>query len=379
MPRPSTLIRGYPVELEKHRDEGAREEQAASASARRASSRARSSRCSCGAASSSRRDEVAAYMQSIFGDRIQKREAHLRWAAEVTSTINVDQLLSKPKLGPEFTGNSDVQAQAKPGGRAAGGGNACRADHRTDGRARAAAARPRGRASTRTGDPDDRPRRHEGDGPVAGDRRRGRSRPTWAARAAARAAARRPIATTAVGRDAQQRSTSSRPQQQHQRQQQVERRGRASGRRRRADHPGAAPMVDPLPPMHLGVARNREPMRSEPPTMMQAGDRMPCVAERRPDDDGEPARARSAMIAGLVLRRGDGDRARGGLRRGSGRDDGGEHARRGEPAASAADVPAGRRPRPVARMRRAPSQRRPPPPQPFAQTRWRSDRKCRRC
>src|SRR4029079_12777782 len=60
-------------------------------------------------------DEVAAYTQSIFNDRIQKREAHLRWAAEVTSTINVDQLLSKPKLGPEFT-NSEVQAQQRTAG-----------------------------------------------------------------------------------------------------------------------------------------------------------------------------------------------------------------------------------------------------------------------
>ena len=59
-------------------------------------------------------DEVAAYAQSIFADRIQKREAHLRWAAEVTSTINVDQLLSKPKLGPEFT-NSEVHGtSSKP-------------------------------------------------------------------------------------------------------------------------------------------------------------------------------------------------------------------------------------------------------------------------
>src|SRR4030095_15579045 len=62
-------------------------------------------------------DEVAAYTQSIFSDRIQKREAHLRWAAEVTQTINVEQLLSKPKIGPEFT-NSEVQAASHPGTKA---------------------------------------------------------------------------------------------------------------------------------------------------------------------------------------------------------------------------------------------------------------------
>ena len=58
-------------------------------------------------------DEVAAYTQSIFSDRIQKREAHLRWAAEVTQTINVEQLLSKPKIGSEFT-NADVAAKSQP-------------------------------------------------------------------------------------------------------------------------------------------------------------------------------------------------------------------------------------------------------------------------
>jgi serine/threonine-protein kinase len=37
-------------------------------------------------------EEVAQYVRRAFGDRIQKREAHLAWAAEVTSTINVDAL-----------------------------------------------------------------------------------------------------------------------------------------------------------------------------------------------------------------------------------------------------------------------------------------------
>ncbi|MFO0754903.1 MAG: serine/threonine-protein kinase [Byssovorax sp.] len=37
-------------------------------------------------------EEVSQFVRSVFADRIQKREAHLAWAAEVTSTINVDQL-----------------------------------------------------------------------------------------------------------------------------------------------------------------------------------------------------------------------------------------------------------------------------------------------
>ncbi len=37
-------------------------------------------------------EEVASFVRQTFLDRIQKREAHLAWAAEVTSTVNVDQL-----------------------------------------------------------------------------------------------------------------------------------------------------------------------------------------------------------------------------------------------------------------------------------------------
>jgi len=37
-------------------------------------------------------EECGAYVSSIFGDRIRKREAHLRWAAEVTQTISLDSI-----------------------------------------------------------------------------------------------------------------------------------------------------------------------------------------------------------------------------------------------------------------------------------------------
>lgn len=107
VPRPSTLIRGYPVDLEKivmkalAKNRGER-----FATARELSRALQSLLMRRGLFIAS--DEVAAYTQSIFADRIQKREAHLRWAAEVTQTINVDNMLSKPKLGSEFT-NSDMQ------------------------------------------------------------------------------------------------------------------------------------------------------------------------------------------------------------------------------------------------------------------------------
>jgi serine/threonine-protein kinase len=109
VPRPSTLIRGYPVDLEKivlkalakNRGERFR-------TARELSRALQSLLMRRGLFIAS--DEVAAYTQSIFNDRIQKREAHLRWAAEVTQTINVEQMLSKPKIGPEFTSSESSSA-----------------------------------------------------------------------------------------------------------------------------------------------------------------------------------------------------------------------------------------------------------------------------
>lgn len=110
VPRPSTLIRGYPVDLEKIVMKALAKNRGERFRTARELSRALQSllmRRGLFIAS----DEVAAYTQSIFTDRIQKREAHLRWAAEVTQTINVEQMLSKPKIGPEFT-SSEVQPSA---------------------------------------------------------------------------------------------------------------------------------------------------------------------------------------------------------------------------------------------------------------------------
>ncbi len=108
VPRPSTLIRGYPVDLEKIVMKALAKNRGERFRTAREFSRALQSllmRRGLFIAS----DEVAAYTQSIFQDRIQKREAHLRWAAEVTQTINLEQMLAKPKIGPEYT-NSEIQA-----------------------------------------------------------------------------------------------------------------------------------------------------------------------------------------------------------------------------------------------------------------------------
>jgi serine/threonine protein kinase len=114
VPRPSTIVRGYPIDLEKI---------VMKALAKTKNERYRTSREFSRALQSllMRRglfiasDEVAAYMTSVFGDRIQKREAHLRWAAEVTQTLDIDKLKGtaspwQTEDGSILTYNSEVQA-----------------------------------------------------------------------------------------------------------------------------------------------------------------------------------------------------------------------------------------------------------------------------
>ncbi len=89
VPKPSTIVRGYPLDLEKivlkalakKRDDRFR-------TARELSRALQGLLMRRGLFVAS--DEVASYMRTIFSERIQKRDAHLRWAAEVTQTINLD-------------------------------------------------------------------------------------------------------------------------------------------------------------------------------------------------------------------------------------------------------------------------------------------------
>ncbi len=120
VPRPSTLIRGYPIDLEKIVMKALAKNRGERFRTARELSRALQSllmRRGLFIAS----DEVAAYVQVIFQDRIQKREAHLRWAADVTQTINLEGMLAKQAAAaaaPEpsiQSFNSDVQnARAAP-------------------------------------------------------------------------------------------------------------------------------------------------------------------------------------------------------------------------------------------------------------------------
>jgi serine/threonine-protein kinase len=124
VPRPSTIVRGYPIDLEKI---------VMKALAKTKNERYRTAREFSRALQSllMRRglfiasDEVAAYMVSVFGDRIQKREAHLRWAAEVTQTIDIDRMKAMPPSpwqsedGSILTYNSEVQPSQPNTARAA--------------------------------------------------------------------------------------------------------------------------------------------------------------------------------------------------------------------------------------------------------------------
>lgn len=89
VPRPSSIVRGYPIDLEKIVMKAlAKNKNERFRTARELSRALQSLLMRRGLFVAS--DEVAAYTQSIFADRIRKREAHLRWAAEVTQTINLE-------------------------------------------------------------------------------------------------------------------------------------------------------------------------------------------------------------------------------------------------------------------------------------------------
>ncbi|WP_394837850.1 protein kinase [Pendulispora rubella] len=124
VPRPSTLVRGYPIDLEKIVMKVlARNRNERFKTARELSRALQSLLMRRGLFIAS--DEVASYVQSIFAERIQKREAHLRWAAEVTQTINVEGLRATeaiahpvdpawPSAGREMPFHPDAKAAAPP-------------------------------------------------------------------------------------------------------------------------------------------------------------------------------------------------------------------------------------------------------------------------
>jgi serine/threonine-protein kinase len=114
VPLPSTLVAGYPSDLEAVALKALAKDPAQRYRTARELSRALQSllmRRGLFVAS----DELAAYMASVFGDRIERREAHLRWAAEVTQTIDLDKVTGLPPSPWQaedrsiLTFNSEVQ------------------------------------------------------------------------------------------------------------------------------------------------------------------------------------------------------------------------------------------------------------------------------
>jgi eukaryotic-like serine/threonine-protein kinase len=93
VPRPSTIVRGYPMDLEKvvlkalvkNRGERYR-------TAREFSRALQSFFLRRGLFIAN--DEVSSFMHAIFQERMAKRDAHLRWAAETTETVDLDDLRS---------------------------------------------------------------------------------------------------------------------------------------------------------------------------------------------------------------------------------------------------------------------------------------------
>ena len=107
--KPSTIVRGYPIDLEKIVMKALSKNRGERFKTAREFSRALQGllmRRGLFIAS----DEVAGYIQSIFSERIQKREAHLRWAAEVTQTINID----RPAIGLVGSRESPAENRGAP-------------------------------------------------------------------------------------------------------------------------------------------------------------------------------------------------------------------------------------------------------------------------
>ncbi|WP_218920160.1 serine/threonine protein kinase [Chondromyces crocatus] len=103
VPPPSTLIPNYPLELEAIVLKAlAKDRRQRFATAREFSRALQNFLMRRGAYVGP--EEVAQFVRQVFADRIEKREQHLAWAAEVTSTINVDQL--KATGNPSVAGGS---------------------------------------------------------------------------------------------------------------------------------------------------------------------------------------------------------------------------------------------------------------------------------
>ncbi|NUO48152.1 MAG: protein kinase [Polyangiaceae bacterium] len=113
VPPPSTIIPGYPIELESVVMKALAKKKPERYQTARELSRALQLYLQRRAVLIGP-EEVSAFIRELFADRIGAREAHLAWAADVTSTINVDQLQAlkagRGKDSPLKSGDSEAPA-----------------------------------------------------------------------------------------------------------------------------------------------------------------------------------------------------------------------------------------------------------------------------
>jgi len=112
VPPPSTVVPGYPPELESVVLKAlAKRKQDRFQTARELSRALQGFLMRQGAMVGP--EEVSHYVHHVFADRIKKREAHLAWASEVTSTVNVEKL--RQMQGEEASNHSYSQASEQAG------------------------------------------------------------------------------------------------------------------------------------------------------------------------------------------------------------------------------------------------------------------------
>ena len=124
VPPPSTIVPGYPMELEACLMKAlAKRKQDRYATAREFSRALQSFLVRSGSFVGP--EEVSNFVKAVFADRIQKREAHLAWAAEVTSNVDIATLRASKggATGEEFSlggGRDDPNQPAQHGTPASG-------------------------------------------------------------------------------------------------------------------------------------------------------------------------------------------------------------------------------------------------------------------
>jgi len=105
VPPPSTIIPGYPIELESVVMKALAKKKPERYQTARELSRALQLYLQRRAVLIGP-EEISGFIRELFADRIGAREAHLAWAADVTSTINVDQLNAMKVARPGKDGST---------------------------------------------------------------------------------------------------------------------------------------------------------------------------------------------------------------------------------------------------------------------------------